>query len=131
MGSFSRNKGARGEREFCHLLSDYLGGKWTRNLKQFQESQHGDIEQLVAGYLVEVKNCAALEISKWWKQAVDAANARGAIPCVAYKVARKGWRFIVPTNEAQAVNASWKYELKYAMELQEEGFFLHVRERGA
>lgn len=131
MGSFSRSKGARGELEMCRLLGDYLGGKWNRNYKQVAEAQHGDIEQLVAGYLIEVKNCKDLEISQWWKQAVAAAHARNAIPCLAYKVARKGWKFIVPSNEAREAKASWSFDLKYSQELHEEGFFLHVRERGA
>jgi len=130
MGAFSRDKGKRGELEICRLLGDYLGGKWNRNYKQVAEAQHGDIEQLVAGYLIEVKNCASLEIHQWWRQACAAAQAKGAIPCLAYKVARKGWKFIVPSNEAREAKASWSFDLKYTQELHEEGFFLHVRERG-
>lgn len=131
MGSFSIKKGKRGELEFVHLLKDYLGGDWNRNYKQVAEAQHGDIEQPVAGYLIEVKNCKDLQISKWWKQTVAAALARGLIPCLAFKVYREGWRFRIPSHDALAANASWSFDLKYTQELFEEGFFLHVRERGA
>lgn len=130
MGAFSRNKGARAERELCRLLSDYLGGQWTRNLKQYQQAQHGDIEQLVAGFLIECKNCAKVEIAKWWAQACLAADQRGADPCLAYKVPRKGWRFVVPSDAAMKAAQSWSFDLRYTQELYEEGFFLLVRERG-
>lgn len=129
-GARSRAKGARGERELCHLLSDYLGGQFTRNLKQYQQAQHGDIEQLVGPYLIECKNCAEIEVAKWWRQACDAALARGAVPCVAYKLARRGWKFVVPMPEAIAAKSSWSWDLKYTMELREEGFFLMLREKG-
>lgn len=131
MGAYSRNKGARAERELCRLLSDYLGGEWSRNLKQYQAAQHGDIEQLVAGFLIECKNCAKLDLRQWWAQACIAAKQRGAIPCVAYKVPRRGWRFVVPSDAAMKAEQSWSYDLRYTQELYEEGFFLLVRERGA
>lgn len=129
-GAFSRSKGARAEREFCRLASDYLGGKYTRNLKQYQCAQHGDVEQLVGIYLVEVKNCATLAIPQWWRQACEAARVRGAVPCLAYKVARQGWRFVVPSPDALLAKASWSWDLRYTVTMFEEGFFLHVRELG-
>ena len=128
-GAYSRNKGKRAELEFVHLLTDYLGGEWNRNYKQPAQAQHGDIEQLVGPYLVEVKNCAKAEVPAWWRQACAAAEARGAIPCVAMKIARRGWKFLVPSNEAREAGASCGHDLRYTQELFEEGFFLHVRER--
>lgn len=46
-GRKSRDKGARGERELCGMLRDNLGGEFCRNLKQYQQTQEGDIAQLV------------------------------------------------------------------------------------
>jgi Holliday junction resolvase len=129
-GAYSRAKGARAELELCHLLSDYLGGEFSRNLKQYQKAQHGDIEQLVGPYLIECKNQATLAIPQWWRQACDAAKARGAVPCLAYKLFRRGWKFVVPLPEAVSANASWSWDLQYTMELHQEGFFLMLRERG-
>lgn len=129
-GAYSRNKGKRAELELVHLLSDYLGGQWNRNYKQMAQAQHGDIEQLVGPYLVECKNCKELTIPAWWRQACAAAEARGALPCLAVKLARKGWKFIVPSREALGANAAWSWDLRYTVELFEEGFFLHVRELG-
>jgi Holliday junction resolvase len=129
-GAFSRNKGARAERELCRLLTDNLGGDFSRNLKQYQQSQEGDIEQLVGPYLIECKAHNTLSLRPWWQQAVTAATKHPAkpLPCVAYKVMRKGWRFLVPIPQAWASGHQWGQELQYAMDLAPDGFFLLVRE---
>lgn len=129
-GAFSRSKGARGELELCRLLADNLGGKYSRNLKQYQQSQEGDISQLVAGMLIECKNCKIIAVPQWWRQTVQAAIKADAIPCLAYKVARKGWKFITPSRDAMKVKESWSYDLAFTQELYEPGFFLMVRELG-
>lgn len=131
-GASSRNKGKRGELEIVHLIRDNLGIACNRNYKQVAQAQHGDIEQLVGPFLLEVKNCASLEIPKWWRQAVGAAKARGAAPCLVYKV--KGardpfrWRFIVPL---QRTGGEWAYDLEYTQTVYQDGFFLIVREHMA
>jgi Holliday junction resolvase len=128
-GAFSRSKGARGELEIVHMLRDHLGLTVNRNYKQTAQAQHGDIEQLVGPYLLECKNCASLSPMKsWWQQALIAADKRGAIPCLAYKVPRKGWRFRVPIPQAWASGHQWGREIAYTMDLSPDGFFLLVRE---
>lgn len=129
MGAFSRNKGARAERELCALLRDNLGGEYSRNLKQYQQSQEGDVAQLVGPYLVECKAHNTLSLRPWWQQAVTAAAKVGAIPCVAYKVTRKGWRFLVPIPQAWDSGQQWGREIAYTMDLAPDGFYLLVRER--
>jgi Holliday junction resolvase len=130
-GARSRNKGKRGELEIVHLLRDGLGVICNRNYKQTAQAQHGDIEQLVGPYLIEVKNVACLSAMKsWWQQTLTAADKRGAVPCLAYKVPRKGWRFRVPIPQAWATGKQWGRELQYTMDLSPDGFFLIVRERG-
>ena len=133
MGAYSRNKGASAERELCKVLTDYIGGDYCRNLKQYQAAQHGDIEQLVGPYLIEVKNCAKFTPRPWWAQAVAAATAKGgAIPCVAYRKAglalEDRWRFIVPLTQAWATGAEWRSDLRYAADVGIEGFALLCRE---
>ncbi len=134
-GAFSRSKGKRGELELVHLLSDYLGVAVNRNYKQVAQAQHGDIEQLVGGYLLEVKNCATVTLAPWWAQAVAAAKARDARPCVVYKVPRKRdvsdrWRFVLPLTEAWTTGAEWRYDLRYAANVGIEGFALLCQEHG-
>lgn len=128
-GRASREKGKRGELEIVHMLRDNLGIAANRNYKQTAQAQHGDIEQLVGGYLIEVKNCASTSaIKSWWQQTVTAATKVGAVPCLAYKVARKGWRFRVPLPQAWDSGQQWGRELQYTMDLAPDGFFLLVRE---
>jgi len=130
MGAFSRNKGARCERELCAMLRDNLGGEFSRNLKQYQKSQEGDIEQLVGPYLIESKSHATLNLKSWWGQIVAAASRHPdkPQPCLAYKVPRKGWRFRVPLPQAWASGKQWGMEIAYTMDLSPDGFFLIVRE---
>lgn len=133
-GAYSRNKGSRAELELCKILHDYLGGEWSRNLKQYQQAQHGDLEQLVGGrYLVEVKNHKRLNIQAWWKQICAAARSAGdekreVVPLLAIKIERQGWRFVLPSNEAQQVHTAWAWDLRYTQTLYIEGLALHVRE---
>ena len=129
-GKASRDKGKRGELEIVHLLRDNLGIAVNRNYKQTAQAQHGDIEQLVGGHVIEVKNCKATSnIKAWWQQACAAADKVGGIPCLAYKIERRGWRFVVPMPEAWSSGHAWRRELNYTNTMFEEGFFLYMRER--
>lgn len=129
-GRASRDKGKRGELEVCKLLADNLGGKYNRLLKQYQQCQLSDIEQLVGPYSLEVKNCATPNLKSWWQQTLVAAEKRDAVPCLAYKVPRRGWRFVVPLASAWASGHQWGRDLAYTQTLFPDGFFLLVREHG-
>lgn len=131
-GAYSRNKGARAERELCGLLREYLGVEAARNLKQFQQAQHGDVEQLIGPYLLEVKNQARITLSPWWEQAQQAAKARGVCqPCVAYRLPNRGlydrWRFLVP--DERNPRHDWELDFRYTADLGLEAFAVRVRER--
>lgn len=127
-GRKSRDKGKRGELEVVNMLRDNLGLDLNRNYKQPYMAQLSDIEQLVGGYAIEIKNCATLNLKTWWHQAVAAADKRGAIPCLAYKLARKGWKFVVPMPLAWDSDNQWAKDWQYTMTLEPDGFFLLVRE---
>lgn len=129
-GAFSRNKGKRGELAVVAMLRDNLGLECNRNYKQPAQSQEGDIEQLVGGHLLEVKNHATLNLKAWWKQAVTAADKRGAIPCLVYKQARGQWRFVVPIPAAWATGHQWARDYQYTMTLEPDGFYFLIREQG-
>lgn len=129
-GAYSRNKGKRAELELVHMLRDNLGIHCNRNYKQTAEAQHGDIEQIVGGFCIEAKNHATLKLGPWWTQAVAAADKVNAVPCLAYKITRAGWRFVVPLPQAWASGHQWGRELKYTMTLYPEAFYLLVREQG-
>lgn len=129
-GARSRNKGKRGELEIVHMLRDELGLSVNRNYKQTAQAQHGDIEQLVGGLRIEIKNCKATSnIKAWWQQACCAADKTGGVPCLAYKIERKGWRFVVPMPEAWESGQAWRRELMFTNTMFQEGFCLYVRQR--
>ncbi|HDS1550721.1 TPA: hypothetical protein QEK98_002976 [Stenotrophomonas maltophilia] len=131
-GAYSRNRGARAERELCALLREYLGVEATRQYKQYAQAQHGDIEELIGPYLIECKNQARITLGPWWEQARAAAQARKAVPCVAYRLPNRGlydrWRFVVPLNEAWSAGQDWKDSFRYTADVGLEGFALLVRE---
>ena len=129
-GAKSRNKGARGELAVCKMLRENLGGEFSRNLKQYQKSQEGDISQLVGPYLLEVKNSpeGISNIKAWWRQAVTAAERVGATPCLVFNLGAGRWRFMVPLTAALKSGHQWSREIQYTKTLYPDGFFLIVRE---
>jgi hypothetical protein len=124
-GARSRRKGASGELEFCKLATEALGESFKRKLGQARDGG-GDVD--IGAYLVEVKNHARINERDWWRQAVTNAKAAGKVPALAYKLARQGWRVIVPLPEAWVTGNCWREELAYTMTLRPEGFWLRVRE---
>ena len=106
-GKRSRNKGARGEREFLGKLGDELGEVLTRNLQQTREGG-GDCLQ-VKGWAIEVKRQERLSRGAWWRQAVEQAEKAGVQPMLAYRRNNEEWRVWVKEGHdltiAQAAGA--------------------------
>ena len=123
-GRSNRNRGAAAERELARWIKDELGVVVARNLKQYQRSQEGDLTPL-GPFLLEVKYHARLNVRDWWKQAVVSAKACGLIPVVAYKVARKGFRFVLPHTSAQG---EWSHDYEYTVDVGPACFAMIVRE---
>ena len=92
MSRASRQKGQRGEREVCKILSDKLGGEFKRNLMQTAEGGY-DVLGL-KGWAIEVKFQEKLSIEKWWKQTVEQAN--GKKPVLFFRKSRENWRVVIP-----------------------------------
>lgn len=87
MSAFSRAKGARAEREVCALIRDLLGVDARRRVR----NHGGDSDVLgVHGWALEVKHRATLDLPGWWRQTVAQADAD--VPCLWFKVPRRGWR---------------------------------------
>jgi hypothetical protein len=124
-GAKSRRKGQAAELQFCALATEALGVKFQRKLGQARDGG-GDID--IGPFLVEVKNHARINERDWWRQACASAKTAGKTPALAYKLARQGWRVLVPLPEAWATGNCWREELGYTMTLRPEGFWLRVRE---
>lgn len=81
----NRERGARGERELCHLLADSLGFSVTRNLGQARDSGH-DVD--VPGFSIEVKRRRRIGLLY---EALEQALGGEGIPAVASRADGKEW----------------------------------------
>ena len=102
MGKTSRTKGAKGEREFCKLLSEELeslgvDSALSRNLSQTRDGGY-DIAGLEQ-YAIEVKRAAVADVCSWWAQTVIQAYACGKAPVLAYRLDRRSWRVVMHIND--------------------------------
>ena len=104
-GKSSRDKGARGEREFAEILSQELGQVVKRKLGQARDG--GDDIQ-VGRFRIEVKRRETLAIEAWCKQ-VEAACTSAArlddsgqivdeVPVVVFRRNGQPWRAVVPAK---------------------------------
>lgn len=92
MGRASRQKGARGERDFRDLLRSH-GFECDRDGRLAADLAHN-----VQGVHIEVKRCEAILMPRWIKQATDEA-APGLVPVIAYRRSHEPWRVDLPADE--------------------------------
>jgi Holliday junction resolvase len=96
----SRTKGAQFEREVAKLLLLELGIAFKRDLRQYQEADHGDLipDDPAFPFELELKRYAHGPISgtdKWWQQVTTAAAKTGKRPALIYKYDRQPIRAVV------------------------------------
>lgn len=97
MGKAQRDKGQRGEREFCKKFQDLFGIVLRRSY-QFRaggNKNNPDVQGL-KGFHVEVKNQERLNIWDALNQALS--DCAGNIPVVAFKRNRTGFFLAFPLN---------------------------------
>ena len=134
MTAAQRNKGARGEREFCVLLSEHLGEKYFR---QLGAARDGGPDVLIGEkWAVEVKRTERPEFIAWWAQAFRQALEYGRFPALAYRASRQPWTVAIPLDvilfghvlwEEQENHAPW-CPWEFTAKLTLEGFATVVRE---
>ena len=108
----SRTKGASFEREVAKLLLLELGITFKRDLRQYQEADHGDLipDDPAFPFELELKRYAHGPISgtdNWWKQVTTAANKTGKRPALIYKYDRQPVRVVV---ELQGIRCNISFE---------------------
>jgi Holliday junction resolvase len=91
MSKSQRNKGQRGERELCSLLSDELGVVVKRNLSQTRAGGADCIE--IPGWSIEIKFQETLKLNEWWQQTLDQADSEE--PILFYRKSRQPWKAMV------------------------------------
>lgn len=108
----SRTKGAAFEREVAKLLLLELGITFKRDLRQYQEADHGDLipDDPAFPFELELKRYAHGPISgtdKWWQQVTTAANKTGKRPALIYRYDRQPIRVVV---ELQGIRCNISFE---------------------
>ena len=90
MGTLSKEKGKRFEREVAHLFREY--GYDAHRTAQYRGNtgDAGDVEG-VPGFHIEAKNQEKMRLYDWMKQSVSdaAAEGKGNLPVVLHKANRK------------------------------------------
>lgn len=94
-GKANRAKGARVEREVCHLIQQITGEEVRRNLSQTRDAG-GDV--LWGPFYLEVKYQAKINMPEWQRQAVQSAvqDGSGLVPAVVYRRANEQFWISLP-----------------------------------
>lgn len=133
MGATSRTKGAAGEREVAAMLFDELGLRFSRDLRQTQQRELGDLvcEDAAFPFTLEVKRYASGWDCRdaWEAQAQTAAHKAGKHPAVAFRFDRQEWRVRIWTDAlAEALGAFCAASTAPHLDMSLEGFAWVCRE---
>ena len=102
-GRFSKDKGARAERELATKLSKDLNREVKRKLGASREGgsdielegySYFDSESIMRthpGWSIEIKHHKKLNVDSWWTQTLAQADREGRRPLLCYKKDRVGW----------------------------------------
>ena len=109
-GRWSRNKGARGERQVAMLLSSILGTKIERKLGasraggsdiELEGKDYTDgrgVARHHPGWSVEVKHHNTLRVDSWWEQTLTQAETEERRPLLIWRRDREDWNFMYMYN---------------------------------
>jgi Holliday junction resolvase len=108
----SRTKGASFERDLAKMLFLELGISFKRDLRQYQEADHGDLipDDPAFPFELELKRYSKGPISgtdKWWQQVCTAAKRSNKRPALIYKYDRQPIRVVV---ELQGIRCNISFE---------------------
>lgn len=93
-GSGPRNKGRRGELEFCRHIAQLLDLPDVPK-PILSQSRDGGCDVMLEPFYFEVKRRETLAENQWWQQAFAATIGTELDPVVAYRQSRKRWRYLI------------------------------------
>ena len=106
MGAFSRNKGARAERQWRDICRAE-GYDAERGCQLYQKgSEIADVVGL-PGIHIEVKAQETLRLREWIAQSVADAHEK-EIPIVAHKKSREGWLVTLRASDFFTLYREWE-----------------------
>jgi len=109
MSKLSRTKGSAFERTVARELFDRLGLTFSRDLRQYQRSDLGDLlcEDEAFPFLIECKHKTRPALPEWRRQAVTAATAQGKTPVVIYRITGRPIRVSAPLSAIGGPSSLW------------------------
>jgi len=96
MGRRQRTKGQTGEREVCHILSDFFGRAVVRNIGQARD---GGLDVDLGVWGVEVKRRKSLKLLHGWMEQCRKAVKPGQIPVVVAREDDNEWLAVVRLSD--------------------------------
>lgn len=116
MGSASRDKGARGERECAKVLSELTNATWRRGIAQTRRGgsespdiECVDVESWNAWHLEVKRRKTRVDLYAAMAQACRDAEERNCSPVVVWRVDRKPWKVTVRVGDLaiDAMSNGW------------------------
>lgn len=95
-GKGCRDKGARTEREVCHIIEQIAGDKVSRNLEQTRE---GGADVHWGPFALEVKARQTIAMPEWQRQVREAVAGTDKIPAVVYRRNGEDFWISLPFSE--------------------------------
>lgn len=92
-GRGARNKGARGEREVCHLIAGITGDDVSRNIGQSRDGGH-DVDW--GPFAIEVKTQQTVSMPAWQQQVMRSVVGTDKVPCVSWRRRGEEWWVALP-----------------------------------
>lgn len=95
-GRYAKQKGERGEREVCALITKITGEESKRKLGQAREGG-GDVDW--GPFLLEVKARSTVAMPAWQTQVCAAVEGTGQVPAVVWRRNGEKWWIAVPFED--------------------------------
>lgn len=92
-GRGARAKGARGEREVCHLIAGITGDDVSRNIAQSRDGGH-DVDW--GPFAIEVKTTQTVSMPAWQAQVRKSVEGTGKVPSVCWRRKGEEWWVALP-----------------------------------
>lgn len=92
-GRGARAKGARGEREVCHLIAGITGDDVSRNIGQSRDGGH-DVDW--GPFAIEVKTQQLVSMPAWQRQVLRSVEGTDKVPTVAWRRKGEDWWIALP-----------------------------------
>ena len=114
MSKRSKDKGAAGERELFHKLSDELGFVVRRNVDQARAGGADGMD--IPGFAVECKRCESLSRPAWWRQAVEQGEKVKREPILFYRRNHTPWRAMLYRHDADPIDVCFEAAVRHVRE---------------